>query len=79
MLSPEKHMDLDRSVLMITEIVLKYMLKKRIEKVDTLLSFVEKKTGDGIHENFFSALTILHALNKLDYLHQNDTLTLVNQ
>ena len=79
MLTPEKHMDLDRSVLMVASIILKYMLREKVVKVDKLLSFIENKTGDGVQENFFSALTILYALNKLEYLHHNDTLTLENK
>ena len=79
MLSPEKHMDLDKSTLMITGIILKYMLKKRVVKVDDLFSFVEKKVGDGIHETFLSSLTILYAFGKLNYFDKNDTLVLIGK
>ena len=79
MLSPEKHMDLDKSTLMVTEIILKYMLRRKIAKVDDLFSFVEGKIGDGIHEVFLSSLTILYAFGKLNYFDQNDTITLVRK
>ena len=78
MLMPEKHMDLDKSVLMVAGFILKYMCKNKVTKVDTLLSFLEKNVGDGVHEVFLTSLTLLHALNRLDYLYQNDTLTLIN-
>ena len=78
MLSPEKYMDLDKSVLMITSIILKHMIKKKIIKVNTLFSFVESKVGEGIDETFLSALTILYAFDKIEYFDNNDNLSLVN-
>ncbi len=77
MLSPEKHIDLDKSVLMLAGTILRHILKKKTVKVDALLSFVEKKSGDGITENFFSALIMLYSLDKLNYLYSSDTLVLV--
>ena len=61
MLSPEKYMDLDKSVLMIASLILKYMIRERVVKLNFLLSFVEDKVDDGINEDFLSALTVLYA------------------
>lgn len=78
MLSPEKYMDLDRSVLMITSLILNYIITKRVVKVNALFSFIENKVGDGINEDFLSALTILYAFGKIEYFDNNDSLSLVN-
>ena len=78
MLSPEKYMDLDKSVLMVTSLILKYMIRKRIVKVNVLFSFIESKIGDGINETFLSALTLLYAFGKIEYFDNNDSLSLVN-
>ena len=78
MLSPEKYMDLDKSILMVTSIVLKRMRRDKILKTDILLSYVQNKVGDEIQETFLSALTLLYALGKIDYLDKNDTLYLVD-
>ena len=56
MLIPEKYMDLDRSVLMVAGTILKYMHRNKIAKVDTLLLFIEKNIGDGVHETFLLPL-----------------------
>ena len=69
-------MDLDKSVLMIASLILKRLLQYRIIKMDSLFSFIEGKIGDGIYENFLAALTMLYALDKIDYLEQNDTISL---
>ena len=78
MLSPEKYMDLDKSVLMVASLILKYMINKRIVKVNVLFSFIESKVGDGINETFLSALTLLYAFGKIEYFDNNDSLSLVN-
>ena len=69
-------MDLDKSVLMIASLILKRLFQDRIIKIDLLFSLIEKKVGDGIHENFLAALTMLYALGKIDYLEKNDTISL---
>ena len=76
MITPEKYMDLDKSILMIASLILRYLLNNRVVKTDSLLSFVEERVGDGIHENFLAALTMLYALNKIHYFEQNDTISL---
>ena len=78
MLSPKKYIDLDKSVLMVAGIILKYMLTNKVVKVNILLSFVESKVNDEIHKTFLIALTMLYSLGKVDYFDKNDTLSLVN-
>ena len=76
MIKPEKYMDLDKSVLMIASLILKRLFQDKVIKMDSLFSLIEEKIGDGIHENFLAALTMLHALDKIDYLEKNDTISL---
>ena len=78
MLEPEKYMDLDKCILSITSIIIKYMIKNKVVKLNDALSHVEEKINDSINEKFLTALTILYAFNKVEYLAHNDSLSLVN-
>ena len=77
MLLAEKYMDLDKSVLMVCGLILKHILQKKVEKVDVLLSIIEKNIGEGSQETFLAALSILYVLGKIDYLDKSDTLVMV--
>ena len=77
MLLPEKHMDINRSPIVIAGILLKYLLKYRVVKTDSLLGHAQAQVGDEIGEEFLSALTLLYALGKIAYLQHNDNITLI--
>ena len=78
MLEPEKYMDLDKCILSITSLIIRYMIKTKIAKLNDVLSHVEEELNDSISERFLTALTILYAFNKIEYLEHNDNLSLVD-
>lgn len=78
MLTPEKYMDLDKSLLYSTMLVLKYLLKNKSVKLETLRVYLEDNIEANIGDKLLNSLTILYAMGKIDYLDKNDTIVITN-
>ncbi len=77
MILPKKYMDLDKSVLYVSGLTLKYMFRNKIVKLPILRDFIEDKIGQNMDDVFLAALTMLYGLGKIDYLDKNDTFFLI--
>ncbi len=79
MLEPEKYMDLDKSVLHVSSIIIKQMSKKRIFKLDELKKVVDKKINDDLPDIFLISLSLLYITGKVDYLEKIDSITWISK
>lgn len=77
-LSPNKYMDLDKSLLAKTAFVIDLLLKKKAIRFTELLSTFESNFDLNNLDDFLSVLTILYAFGKIKYFDKTDTIYLVN-
>ena len=77
MLTPDKYMDLDKSLLNSIGILLKYLIRKKISRLDDLRRYLEDRIGENIEDKFLYSLSILYVTGKIEYLDKNDTIVLV--
>ena len=77
MLTPDKYMDLDKSLLSSIGILLKYLIRKKVSKLDDLRRYLEDRIGENIEGKFLYSLSILYVTGKIEYLDKNDTIVLI--
>ena len=73
MLTPEKHLDLDTSVLRVSSLLLKELQRKGVVDYEKLRHLVERRTGTDGSFAFMPALNVLFLLGLIDYHVKNDT------
>lgn len=73
MIKPRKHMNLNLSVLKISSLILKDLMKKGIIKYDDLYNKLYKKIGDDLFYIFPLALSFLYLQNTIEYHSINDS------
>ena len=72
MLRPNKHMNPDRSVLMLSTFILKRLKKVRIEQYSSLLEYSTDQMQDDGDTLFPGALSLLYLLGLVEYKIQAD-------
>lgn len=77
MLKPNKHFDLEISVLHISSIVMSELLKQNILSYSKAVDIVVKRLGEDGRYNLMSAINLLFLLGKIEYHIKNDTLELI--
>ena len=78
-LAPSKYMNLDKSVLNVTCIVLNKLKRKKIIPLTEFLSFVESKWGENIEEIALASLSILFVFGKVEYIQKNDSIIWIDK
>lgn len=73
MIRPHKYMNLHLSVLKISSLILKDLLKKRIVKYSELYEKLEKKFGDDLMYVFPLALSFLYIQKAIKYHDKTDS------
>lgn len=73
MLTPSKHLDLDRSALRIASEILAELRRRRVVPYDTLVRLVQKRSGDGSDAVVAPALSVLFLIGRIEYHPKNDT------
>jgi len=73
MLSPSKHLDLDRSVLRVSSIVLDALRKRRVLSHDRIVKLIRDRVGDDGDVVIAPALSFLYLLGRLEYHVKNDS------
>ena len=74
MLTPQKHLNLDVSVLRISALSLKEIRKRRTIEFNTLHTRICRRTGADGSLLFLPALNLLFLLGKIDYHIKNDSI-----
>ena len=74
MITPEKHLDLNNSVLRVAALLLRLLRRKRVITMDEGIASVERKLGKQTTLVFTPALNLLFLLGKVEYFSPTDTL-----
>lgn len=77
MLTAEKHLDLDTSLLRVASIVLKELKRKGAVAFEALRRLVIRRIGDDGELMFLPALRFLFLLGRVEYHSKNDVVELV--
>jgi hypothetical protein len=73
MLTPAKHLDLDRSVLRVASEVLIELRRRRMMEYDAVIRYVKRRIGDDGEAVIAPALSFLFLMGRLEYHAKNDT------
>lgn len=76
MIQPDKHTNLDFSIVNISAFIISKLRYKRATKYDELMNDVTVEIGDRASINYPYALNFLYLLGKLEYDEQTDTFIL---
>jgi hypothetical protein len=74
MITPQKHLNLDVSVLRVSALVLREVRRRRVIEFPTLRSRIVRLVGSDADLVFLPALSLLFLLGRLEYHSKNDTL-----
>lgn len=72
MLTPTKHLDLERSALRVSSEVLSELRRLRLMKYDAVVRLIKRRTGDDSDSVVAPALSFLFLLGKIEYHAKND-------
>lgn len=78
MIVPEKHLDLNHSVLRVAAHLLKLLKRKRVIKMDEGIASVTRRMGAESNPAILPALNLLFLLGKTDYLPATDSLEYID-
>jgi hypothetical protein len=67
MLTPSKHLDLDRSAIRVAAEILKELRRLRVMEYDAVVRLVKRRTGDDGDVVVAPALSLLYLLGRLEY------------
>ena len=73
MIEPTKHLDLELSVLRVSALVLKELMKKRIVKHDELMRKLVDMTNDDVKLTLMPALNFLYIIGRIEYHQKTDS------
>ncbi|RFB82155.1 hypothetical protein B5K08_31085 [Rhizobium leguminosarum bv. trifolii] len=73
MITAQKHLDLDNSVLRVAAVMLRELKKRRVLEFSALRKKVLKAVGSESEIAFHSALSFLFVVGKLEYHVKNDS------
>jgi hypothetical protein len=73
MLTPSKHLDLDRSVIRVASEVLTELRRRRMMEYDAVIRHIKRRVGDDGEAIVAPALSFLFLLGRLDYHSKNDS------
>jgi hypothetical protein len=73
MLTPSKHLDLNRSVIRVASEVLTELRRRRMMEYDAVIRHIKRRVGDDGEAIVAPALSFLFLLGRLDYHSKNDS------
>ncbi|ODS83254.1 ABC-three component system middle component 8 [Devosia sp. 66-14] len=74
MITPQKHMNLDVSVLRVSSLALREVRRRRVMEFQSLRSKIVRLVGSDADLVFLPALSLLYLLGRLEYHPKNDSL-----
>lgn len=74
MITPQKHMNLDTSVIRVAALIIKQVAKRRSVELEVIKRQIIKRTGTDGELVLLPALNFLFLLDKIAYHPKNDTL-----
>lgn len=79
MLIPTKHMNLRLSVIKVSSLILKILIKDTIVKYDKLLNTLIRRLGEDVIYVITPALSFLYLQGVIEYNQKNDTFIFVKK
>jgi hypothetical protein len=73
MLTPSKHLDLDRSAIRVASEVLAELRRRRMMEYDAVIRHIKRRAGDDGEAVVAPALSFLFLLGRLEYHSKNDS------
>jgi hypothetical protein len=73
MLTPSKHLDLDRSALRVGAVILAELKRRRVVPYGDVVRLVKRRIGDDGDVVVAPALSLLFVLGRIEYHAKNDT------
>jgi hypothetical protein len=73
MLTPSKHLDLDRSVIRVASEVLIELRRRRMMEYEAVIRHIKRRVGDDGEAVVAPALSFLFLLGRVDYHSKNDS------
>ena len=73
MLTPSKHLDLDRSVIRVASEVLIELRRRRMMGYDAVIRHIKRRAGDDGDSVVAPALSFLFLLGRIEYHSKNDS------
>ena len=73
MLSPTKHLDLDRSVLWVSGIILSELKRRRVLSFEAVRKLIKRRVKDDNDIVLIPALSFLYLVGRLDYHLKTDS------
>lgn len=73
MITPHKHMNLDGSVIRVSALMLREIMKRRTLEIEALREKITKKVGPDCAPVFMPALSFLYLLGKVEYHPKTDS------
>lgn len=73
MLTPSKHLDLDRSVIRVASEVLVELRRRRMMEYDAVIRHIKRRIGDDGEAVVAPALSFLFLVGKIEYHSKNDS------
>lgn len=73
MLTPAKHLDLERSTLRVSSEILAELKRRRIMDYSSIVKLVKRRTGDDGDAVVAPAISFLYLIGRLEYHTKNDT------
>jgi hypothetical protein len=73
MITPSKHLDLDRSVIRVASEVLNELRRRRMMEYDAVIRLIKRRVGDDGDAVVAPALRFLFLLGRIDYHAKNDS------
>lgn len=73
MLTPSKHLDLDRSVIRVASEVLNDLRRRRMMEYDAVVRLIKRRAGDDGDAVVAPALSFLFLLGRIEYHSKNDS------
>jgi hypothetical protein len=78
MLTPSKHLDLEKSVLRVASEVLAELRRHRMMSYDAVMRLIKRRTGDEGDSVTAPALSFLYLLGRIEYHPKNDMFEYLN-
>jgi hypothetical protein len=73
MLTPSKHLDLDRCAIRVASEVLAELRRRRMMEYDAVIRHIKRRAGDDGEAVVAPALSLLFLLGRLEYHSKNDS------
>ncbi|WP_039235549.1 ABC-three component system middle component 6 [Clostridium sp. K25] len=77
-LKPDKHFNIETSIIILSTILIKELVQNKYIKFDKLYSLFVKQYEEATLEEFIYCLMLLYSIGRIEYYKENDVIGLIN-